>query len=101
MQDPQPAVNAPQTRYAIFLVLTVRNAQACRAKVRNGCGEVDALTRAVGARDIEGSLSCAIGFGSTVWEQLFGQPRPLGLHAFRELVRAEKQGSCCLELFGR
>jgi porphyrinogen peroxidase len=85
MQDPQPAVNAPQTRYAIFLVLMVRNDPAARARVHNVCGDVDALTRAVGARDIEGNLSCAIGFGSIVWDRLFGQPRPRGLHPFREL----------------
>jgi putative iron-dependent peroxidase len=78
-------VNAAQTRAAIFLVLGVRNDPASCTGVRAVCGDVDKLTRAVGARDTDGNLSCAVGFGSAVWDQLFGQPRPLGLHAFREL----------------
>jgi putative iron-dependent peroxidase len=85
MPDPQPAVNAAQTRAAIFLVLGVKNDPASCAGVRTVCGEVDKLTRAVGARDTEGNLSCAVGFGSAAWDQLFGQPRPLGLHTFREM----------------
>ena len=84
MQDPQPAVNAAQTRAAIFLVLAVHNDPAAHAAVRAVCGDIDALTRAVGNRDTEGNLSCAVGFGSAVWERLFGQPRPVGLHAFKE-----------------
>ncbi len=40
---------------------------------------------AVGARDIEGNLSCAVGFGSAAWDRLFGAPRPADLHSFREL----------------
>jgi putative iron-dependent peroxidase len=88
MPDPQPAVNAAQTRAAIFLVLGVRNDPASCAGVRAVCGDVDALTRSVGARDTQGNLSCAVGFGSAAWDHLFGQPRPLGLHAFREM-RAE------------
>jgi putative iron-dependent peroxidase len=85
MLDPQPAVNAAQTRCAIFVVLTVRNDPAAHARVRQVCGDVAALTRAVGNRDNDGHLSCAVGFGSAVWDRLFGQPRPRELHPFREL----------------
>jgi len=84
MQDPQPAVNAPQTRYAIFVVLTVRTDPVSLARVRDVCGNVDALIRAVGNRDTEGNLSCAVGFGSTLWDRLLGEPRPRDLHIFRE-----------------
>ena len=85
MVDPQPGVLAAQTRYAVFLVLTIRNDPMARGKIRALCGNVDALTRAVAARDLEGNLSYAIGFGSAAWDQLFGQPRPAGLHPFVEL----------------
>jgi putative iron-dependent peroxidase len=84
MPDPQHAVNAPQTRYAIFVVLTIKNDPASLARVRHACGDVDALIRAVGNRDTEGNLSCAVGFGSAAWDRLFGHPRPRDLHAFRE-----------------
>jgi putative iron-dependent peroxidase len=39
----------------------------------------------VGFRDIEGNLSCVMGFGSDAWDKLFGAPRPAELHPFREI----------------
>jgi putative iron-dependent peroxidase len=36
-------------------------------------------------RNIEGSLSCVLGFGSEAWDRLFGAPRPAELHPFREI----------------
>jgi putative iron-dependent peroxidase len=53
--------------------------------VRALCAELSALLRAVGFRDLEGDLSCVVGFGSDAWEQLFGSPRPAELHPFREV----------------
>ena len=41
--------------------------------------------RAVEFRDLEGGLSCVIGFGADAWDRLFGQPRPAELHPFREI----------------
>src|SRR5262249_37020335 len=83
--DPQPAVNAPQTRDAIFLVLAVAPGAGAAERVRRVCGDVAALQRAVGARALQGQLSCVIAFGSAVWDRLFGQLRPRELHPFREL----------------
>jgi putative iron-dependent peroxidase len=85
MSDPQPAVNAPQTRDAIFLVLALGQGTAAVERARMVCGQLDGLVRAVAARDIQGNLSCAAAFGSDVWDRLFGQPRPAELHAFRVL----------------
>src|SRR6516165_5020085 len=85
MSDPQPAVNAPQTRDAIFLVLALGQGTAAVERARMVCGQLDGLVRAVAARDIQGNLSCAAAFGSDVWDRLFGQPRPAELHPFREL----------------
>ena len=82
------AVAAPLTRAAIFLVATVKPDPDSRATVRSFCGDVAALVRAVEFRDLEGALSCVIGFGSGAWDRLFGSPRPAELHPFRE-IRAE------------
>jgi putative iron-dependent peroxidase len=49
------------------------------------CGDLPALLRAVGFRDIEGNLSCVMGIGSDAWDVLFGAPRPADLHPFREI----------------
>ena len=79
------AVEAPLTRAAIFLVATLNPGSDNRAAVRSLCGDLPALVRAVGFRDLEGSLSCVMGFGSEAWDRLFGQPRPAELHVFREI----------------
>ena len=80
---PQAVVQA-LTRAAIFLVATVNSGGASRGAVRSFCGDLPALLRAVGFRDIEGNLSCVMGIGSDAWDRLFGQPRPAELHPFRE-----------------
>jgi len=85
MSDPQPAVNAAQTRDAIFLVLTLAQGAEHAERVRKVCGELDGLVRAVAARNIQGNLSCGAAFGFDVWDRLFGQPRPVELHPFRAL----------------
>lgn len=84
--SPQSVV-APLTRSAIFLVVIVNPSIGSRVAVRSLCGDLAALQRAVGFRDINGSLSCVMGFGSDAWDKLFGEPRPGELHPFRE-VRA-------------
>ncbi len=53
---PQP-VAQPLTRAAIFLVVTMNAGAASRSAVRSFCGELPALLRAVGFRNIEENLS--------------------------------------------
>jgi porphyrinogen peroxidase len=79
------AVAQSLTRAAIFLVVTINPTAACRGIVRSFCGDLAALLRSVGFRDIEGNLSCVMGFGSDAWDKLFGAPRPAELHPFREI----------------
>ncbi len=81
---PQP-VTAPLTRAAIFLVVTVNPGSASAATVKSFCADLGALLRAVGFRDLEGNLSCVMGFGSDLWDRLFPPPRPAELHRFREI----------------
>src|SRR5258707_3042510 len=86
--DPTPVsqlVVQDLTRAAIFLVVTINPGAANRAAIRSFCGDLAALVRAVGFRDIEGNLSCVMGIGSDAWDRLFGQPRPAELHPFREI----------------
>jgi porphyrinogen peroxidase len=82
--NPQPVV-AELTRAAIFLVVTIKSGLECDAVVRALCGDLSALLRAVGFRDIEGRLSCVMGIGSDAWDRFFGEPRPKDLHPFREI----------------
>jgi len=76
---------APLTRAAIFLVTTLNPGPNHCAAVRTLCGDLGALVRAVGTRDLGGGLSCVLGIGSGAWDQLFGPPRPANLHPFREI----------------
>src|SRR5580704_9673514 len=84
------SVTAPLTRAALFSVVTVRPDEASRAIVRSLCGDLSALLRTVGSRDLEGRLSCVMGVGSDAWDRLFGQPRPAELHPFRELLAGNR-----------
>jgi porphyrinogen peroxidase len=81
---PQP-VAAKLTRAAIFLAVTVKPDPQYDAVVRSLCGDLAALVRAVGFRDLEGRLSCVMGIGSDAWDRLFGAPRPKDLHPFHEI----------------
>ena len=78
-------VAAPLTRAAIFLVVTMNPGRDDRATLRSFCGELAALVRAVEFRDLEGRLSCVLGFGSGAWDRLFGTPPPAELRVFREI----------------
>lgn len=81
---PQP-VAAKLTRAAIFIVVTIKPDPQYDAVVRSLCGDLPALLRAVGFRDLEGRLSCVMGIGSDAWDRLFGPAKPKDLHLFREI----------------
>ena len=81
---PQTVVG-PLTRAAIFLVVCIRQEPDAHARVRSFCADLAGLIRAVEFRDIEGGLTCVVGFGSDAWDKLFGSPRPAELHPFQEI----------------
>ena len=81
---PQGVVG-PLTRAAIFLVLCIRPEEDAYTAVRSFCADLAGLVRAVEFRDIEGGLTCVIGFSSDAWDKLFGSPRPAELHPFQEI----------------
>jgi len=81
---PQP-VAAPLTRAAIFLVLNINPGTDAEKAIRSLCADLSGLRRTVGFRDLNGQLSCVLGFGSTAWDRLFPGPRPKELHPFQEI----------------
>jgi len=94
LSSPGPHEGAPSvpqevtqqlTRAAVFIIATIKSGSASRDAVLSLCGDLPALLRAVGFRDIEGNLSCVMGIGSDAWDVLFGAPRPAELHPFREI----------------
>ena len=87
---PQP-VAAPLTRAAIFLVLKINSSADDLGTVRSFCADLSGVLRAVEFRDLEGGLTCILGFGSHAWGQLFGSPRPAELHPFREISAGARQ----------
>jgi putative iron-dependent peroxidase len=86
---PQPVL-APLTRAAIFLVASIKPDRESYAAVRSLCADLPGIFRAVDFRRIESKLSCVAGFGSEIWDKLFGSPRPAELHPFREIRSGER-----------
>jgi porphyrinogen peroxidase len=85
VDPPEPqAILSPITEAAIFLVLTVD--AGAEDDVLDVLADVSGLKRSVGFRLPEGELTCVTGIGSSLWDRLFGAPRPAGLHPFVELV---------------
>ncbi|MCW5620211.1 MAG: Dyp-type peroxidase [Burkholderiales bacterium] len=82
--ESQP-VTADLSPSAIFLVATLNEDARSVQTVRSFCPDLAAIVRAVGFRDLDGSLSCVMSFGSDAWDRLFGYPRPKELHPFREI----------------
>jgi porphyrinogen peroxidase len=83
-------VSSPLTKTAIFLVVTINPGDENRNQVLSLCADLSALLRAVGFRDLDGALSCIMGFSSDAWDRLFGLPRPAELHPFRE-IRSDRR----------
>ena len=81
--EPQ-AVLTPLTEAAIFLVLTVDS--GAEDAVRDVLADLSGLKRSVGFRIPEGELNCVTGIGSALWDRLFNEPRPAGLHPFPGFV---------------
>jgi len=79
--EPQ-SIDAPLSRYAAFLVVTINEGDAALSTVREVLSDPGALVRTVGFRDLDGRLSCNIGIGSAAWDRLGITPRPAQLRPF-------------------
>jgi porphyrinogen peroxidase len=77
------AILTPISEAAMFLTVTVD--EGGEPTVRDLLADVTALRRSVGFRIPEGSLTLVVGVGASLWDRLFGGPRPAELHPFREI----------------
>lgn len=81
---PQP-LDAPLTRHATFLVLSITGKPSALRTVRSALASLPDLVKNVGFRDPGTTLTCTAGIGSAVWDQLTRLPRPSELRPFGEV----------------
>jgi len=76
------SIDAPLSRAAVFLVVTVASEQAALTRVRSVLDGLDDLVKTVGFRDLSGLLSCIVGIGADLWDRLHFGKRPQELRPF-------------------
>lgn len=82
---PQP-VTQPPGKNAFFLFLKINHSTPDAYDIiRDACDKFSSILRSIRIRDNQKSLQSVIGFGSNAWDILFGSPRPVDLHPFKEL----------------
>ncbi|XXG96207.1 hypothetical protein Hte_002488 [Hypoxylon texense] len=86
--EPQ-RVDAPLTRSATFLVVTVADTPEAVDTVRSVLADLDNLAKNVSIRDLSASFACAAGIGSDAWDRVTRMRRPAELHPFRA-IRGQK-----------
>jgi porphyrinogen peroxidase len=79
------SVDAPLSRAAIFLVVTVAGEQSALATACAVLDGLDDLVKTVGFRDLGGHLSCVAGIGSNLWDRLKAGGRPKELKPFEPI----------------
>ena len=79
------SIDAPLSRAAIFLVVTVTNEQTALAKVSSVLDGLDDLIKTVGFRDLSGRLSCIAGIGRDLWDRFHSDRRPQELRPFASI----------------
>ncbi len=85
---PQPILT-PLTEAAIFLVVTVD--EGAEEQARDLLADIAGLGRSVGFRAPDGELAVVVGIGSSLWDRLFGDPRPPELHPLPVFAGATHQ----------
>src|SRR5271154_2851096 len=79
------SVDAPLSRAAVFLVVTVAREETALAKAAPVLGGLDDLVKTVGFRDLSGRLSCIAGIGRDLWDRLHLDGRPQELRPFASI----------------
>ena len=79
---PTQQVIARPARAAMFLVFTV--SPGGEAAVRELLPGLSGITRGVSFRAPEDDLRCIVGVGSDLWNRLYDEQKPAGLHPFTE-----------------
>lgn len=76
------SIDAPLSRSAVFLVVTVGSDPAKLARVCSALDGLGDLVKTVGFRDLAARLSCIVGLGSDFWDRLAFGKRPQELKVF-------------------
>uniref|UniRef100_UPI0031E0A006 Dyp-type peroxidase n=1 Tax=Inquilinus sp. TaxID=1932117 RepID=UPI0031E0A006 len=76
------SIDAPLSRAAVFLVVTVADRPEALATACSVLDGLDDLVKTVGFRDLSGRLSCVVGLGRDFWDRLTLDRRPRELKAF-------------------
>lgn len=82
------SVDAPLSRAAVFLVVTVANEQAALVNICSALDSLDDLVKTVGFRDLSAKLSCIVGIGRDLWDRLHVDKRPQELKPFSPIQGA-------------
>src|SRR5262249_16728200 len=71
------SIDAPLSRAAVFLVVTVASDLTALTKVCLALDGLDDLVKTVGFRDLSARLSCIAGIGCSLWDRLHFDKQPL------------------------
>lgn len=82
------SIDAPLSRAAVFLVVTVAGEQTALAKVCSVLEGLDDLIKTVGFRDLSAKLSCIVGIGRELWDRVHSDKRPRELRTFARIEGA-------------
>jgi porphyrinogen peroxidase len=82
------SIDAPLSRAAVFLVVTVASEQTALAKICSALDGLDDLVKTVGFRDLSARLSCIVGIGHDLWDRLHFDKRPQELRPFAPIKGA-------------
>jgi len=93
------SIDAPLSRAAVFLVVTVASEPTALARVCSALDGLDDLVKTVGFRDLAARLSCIVGIGRDLWDRLHFEKRPQELKVFAPIkglfhIRAERPDFC-------
>lgn len=83
--DASQPVDAPLSRSAIFITLTVNRGDEALETLRDFCADLPSLVKAVSFRSPPAGLSCIMGLGADLWQRLGMGAAPAGLHPFRAI----------------
>lgn len=83
MSTPQTGICADNNLHARFVTLLVK--EGGEAQVREAAARLPQLTEDIGLIDADAGLTSAIGFGSAVWNRVYGDSRPAELRVFPAL----------------
>ena len=82
------SINAPLSRTAVFLVVTVKDSPEALTQAAHAVASVTDLLKNVGFRDLSAHLSCIVGIGSALWDRLGMKKRPAELKPFNPIQGA-------------